>query len=287
MLSPPPTHHAASAADGKVKVATKDARKKSGAKKINDLPVTTADEGQGESPRPVTPTPTETIYMQIVDFLLEVKAMSFAERALAHHLLEPFGGTSAKYLIALARLHMQKNQLQDAEQCLAEAVQVDFQNADVWGLMGHVKYLQGDVTAAKECYERTIAFITDPYEIHSIYLRLASIYLQEAQFEEAKKTFLMACRRSPSCVSWLGVGIACYRLGEFSEAEDALCEANMLNNMDPEVWAYLSLVCLKTGRQVEAEQSYKFAVKLNLQQDELMEEIRSVQKEVGFGNPEL
>lgn len=30
MLSPPPTHHAASAADGKVKVATKDARKKSG-----------------------------------------------------------------------------------------------------------------------------------------------------------------------------------------------------------------------------------------------------------------
>lgn len=47
--------------------------------------------------------------------------------------------------------------------------------------MGHVKYLQGDVTAAKECYERTIAFISDPYEIHSIYLRLASIYLQEAQ----------------------------------------------------------------------------------------------------------
>jgi Flp pilus assembly protein TadD len=53
-------------------------------------------------------------------------------------------------------------------------------------------------------------------------------------------------------------------LGEFSEAEDALCEANMLNNMDPEVWAYLSLVCLKTGRQVEAEQSYKFAVKVNI-----------------------
>lgn len=53
-----------------------------GAKKINDLPVTTADEGQGESPRPVTPTPTETIYMQIVDFLLEVKAMSVSASVL-------------------------------------------------------------------------------------------------------------------------------------------------------------------------------------------------------------
>ena len=36
----------------------------------------------------------------------------------------------------------------------------------------------------------------------------------------------------------------------------------MLNNMDAEVWAYLSLVCLKTGRQVEAEQSFKFAIKV-------------------------
>ena len=32
--------------------------------------------------------------------------------------------------------------------------------------------------------------------------------------------------------------------------------------MDAEVWAYLSLVCLKTGRQVEAEQSFKFAIKV-------------------------
>ena len=32
------------------------------------------------------------------------------------------------------------------------------------------------------------------------------------QFQEAKNTFLLACKRSPSCVSWLGVGIACYRV---------------------------------------------------------------------------
>ena len=34
------------------------------------------------------------------------------------------------------------------------------------------------------------------------------------QFDNAKTTFLKACIRSPSCVSWLGAGIACYRVSE-------------------------------------------------------------------------
>lgn len=55
-----------------------------------------------------------------------------------------------------------------------------------------------------------------------------------------------------------------FKLGELAEAEDALSEANILNNSDPEVWGYLSLVCLKTGRQLEAEQAYKYAIKVNV-----------------------
>lgn len=52
------------------------------------------------------------------------------------------------------------------------------------------------------------------------------------------------------------------QLGELEDAEDALSEANILNNSDPEVWAYLSLVCLRSGRQFEAEQAYKYAIKV-------------------------
>ena len=47
--------------------------------------------------------------------------------------------------------------------------------------MGHVKYLVGDTDTAKHCYERTLAFVGDASEMHSIYLRLASIYLQEGK----------------------------------------------------------------------------------------------------------
>ena len=53
------------------------------------------------------------------------------------------------------------------------------------------------------------------------------------------------------------------QLGELSDAEDALAEANILNNSDPEVWAYLALVCLRTRRQFEAEQAYKYAIKVS------------------------
>lgn len=55
--------------------------------------------------------------------------MQFAERALAKHLLEdgPTGGPSAEYHIALARLLLQKQQLEEAEYNLNQALQYDHQ----------------------------------------------------------------------------------------------------------------------------------------------------------------
>jgi len=55
------------------------------------------------------------------------------------------------------------------------------QSPDAWAILGHQKYLTGDVQEAKTCYERTLSFIDDASEMHSIYLRLASIYLQQGQ----------------------------------------------------------------------------------------------------------
>lgn len=37
------------------------------------------------------------------------------------------------------------------------------------------------------------------------------------------------------------------KLGDLAEAEDALSEANILNNKDAEVWSYLLLVCLEVS----------------------------------------
>uniref|UniRef100_A0A452TWH0 Cilia and flagella associated protein 70 n=1 Tax=Ursus maritimus TaxID=29073 RepID=A0A452TWH0_URSMA len=138
---------------------------------------------------------------------------------------------------------------------------------------------------AKACYERTVSFVVDASEMHFIFLRLGHIYLEEKEYEKAKTTYLQACKRSPSCLTWLGLGIACYRLEELTEAEDALSEANALNNYNAEVWAYLALVSLKAGRQLEAEQAYKYTTKLKLKDKTLLAEIHMVQETLGFGNP--
>nr|XP_032650586.1 cilia- and flagella-associated protein 70 isoform X2 [Chelonoidis abingdonii] len=238
---------------------------------------------------PVSPSglsqPSHTIFMETIRFLMEVNALQFVHRALAHELLCQQEGPSCEYYLVLAQTHLLKKDFSKAEECLREAIQIDYLNPNVWGQKGHLCYLSGNLSEAKECYERTISFVTDASEIHFVYLRLGSIYLKEKEYDKAKGTYMLACKKSSSCLTWLGVGIACYRLKEIAEAEDALSEANALNNNNAEVWAYLALVCMQGGRQLEAEQSYKYAIKLELKNEELLQEIHEVQRMVGFGNP--
>ncbi|XP_033622434.1 cilia- and flagella-associated protein 70 isoform X2 [Fukomys damarensis] len=232
----------------------------------------------------ISQTPV-TIFMETVRFLMKVNAVQYVHRVLAHELLCPQGGPSCEYYLVLAQTHLLKKDFAQAEKYLQEAAQMDYLNPNVWGLRGHLCFLSGNHAEAKACYERTVSFVVDASEMHFIFLRLGIIYLEEKEYEKAKKTYLQACKRSPSCLTWLGLGIACYRLDELTEAEDALSEANALNNHNAEVWAYLALVCLKAGRQLEAEQAYKYTVKLKLKDEALLEEIRMVQEMVGFGDP--
>nr|XP_023500818.1 cilia- and flagella-associated protein 70 isoform X5 [Equus caballus] len=232
----------------------------------------------------ISQTPT-TIFMETIRFLMKVNAVQYVHRVLAHELLCPQGGPSCEYYLVLAQTHLLKKDFAKAEEYLQQAAQMDYLNPNVWGVKGHLYFLSGNHAEAKACYERTISFVVDAAEMHFIFLRLGHIYLEEKEYEKAKKTYLQACKRSPSCLTWLGLGIACYRLEELTEAEDALSEANALNNYNAEVWAYLALVCLKAGRQLEAEQAYKYTMKLKLKDEALLAEIHMVQETVGFGNP--
>jgi hypothetical protein len=47
--------------------------------------------------------------------------------------------------------------------------------------MGHLNYLMGKTEDARENYERTLSYITEASDMHAIYLRLASIYLEKGQ----------------------------------------------------------------------------------------------------------
>ncbi|XP_056141224.1 cilia- and flagella-associated protein 70 [Lampris incognitus] len=226
-----------------------------------------------------------TIYMETAQFLLRNTALQVAERALSQELLCSDGGPSISYHLALARLQLLRKDYRSAATSLEEVLHHNSQEADVWALYGHCHYLAEEFREAQMCYERALVQQQEPSETHSIYLRLGSIYLQEREFESARVIYLRACGSSPSCLTWLGLGIACYQLERLGDAEEALVEASSLNNMNPEVWGYLALVYLKSGRKAEAEQSYKYVVKLNLQKEPLLREIRELQDRLGFGDP--
>ncbi|XP_010181728.1 PREDICTED: tetratricopeptide repeat protein 18, partial [Mesitornis unicolor] len=206
--------------------------------------------------------PPCTIFMKTVEFLMKFNAIQFIHMALAHELLSLQEGPSSAYYLALAQTHLLKEDFSKCEDCLCEAVRIDYMNPNVWAQKGHLCYLKRDLGKAKEFYERTISFVEDAADMHFVYLRLGSIYLEEKEYSRAKQTYLLACKNSASCLTWLGVGIACYRLEEMVEAEDALSEANALNNTNAEVWGYLALICLQGGRELEAEQCYKYTLKV-------------------------
>ncbi|XP_030085475.2 cilia- and flagella-associated protein 70 isoform X1 [Serinus canaria] len=245
----------------------------------------TAVQEAPEAPEPQPPPCT--IFMKTVEFLMQFNAVRFVHKALAHELLSLQGGPTCAYYLALGWTYQLREDLPRWEECLLEAVRIDPLNPNVWAQKGHLCYLKKDFDKAKDCYERVISFEEDAADMHFVYLRLGSIYLDEKEYGRAKHIYLLACDNSASCLTWLGVGIACYRLGEMLEAEDALSEANALNNTNAEVWGYLALICLQGGRELEAEQCYKYTVKLGLQNDSLLQEIRDAQNRFGFGDPSL
>ena len=144
--------------------------------------------------------PSQTIFMQTVEFLLEVKAMpvsivflsqcfcpftadhrmtslkcehfalsvQFTERALAHHLLDDYGGPSAQYHIALARLKLQKRILEEAEESLKEALQFDHQVYPV------VK------VSKKKVIQTSYAYQNKCYNLYNLFLSIFNYILLES-----------------------------------------------------------------------------------------------------------
>ena len=72
-------------------------------------------------------------------------------------------------------------------------------------------------------------------------------------FEAARMILYKAATANPkSILSWLGLGRACYKLGQFDDAANALKEANILDPQNSEVWCYLALVaCVDKNRECE------------------------------------
>ncbi|KAJ3416941.1 Cilia- and flagella-associated protein 70 [Chytridiales sp. JEL 0842] len=244
-----------------------------------------------------TPPDSPSLFLSAAIFLIQINAGLLAERALSHELLQT--GPSVIPYLQLCQLEIQRGNFDRAQDHIKEALQVRQDDPNAWACLAHLQHRQKNYAEAKVSYETVLSLPYEPNNTPLIYTRLGSIYLgsistvanghifragkanlpaieherhiQDTNFAKmAKSMFLRACEAHASAQSWLGVGKACIALGEYDEAEDALAEANVLNNRDSEVWSFLALLCLIQDRQFEANQSISQAIRLGINDPEIL-----------------
>jgi len=133
---------------------------------------------------------------------------------------------------------------------------------------------------ARQAFSKALELSAQPMPRTAL-LYLGKLSLQSGDNAKAKELFMLACRDAPSCTAWLGVGTACLRLGQKDEAEEALAEANILNNREEAVWGQLALLCTSQDRFEEGEQAIKQALKLGLSDAQLLTELGATLRAAG------
>ena len=87
--------------------------------------------------------------------------------------------------------------------------------------------------------------------------------------------FLMCAEDYKTAFSHFNLGVACYNLGEYEEAERVLSLVNYMDPSNAETWAYLALVLLRKDQPPlnAAYQTMNEAIKLGLTNGDVMLEI--------------
>ncbi len=78
--------------------------------------------------------------------------------------------------------------------------------------------------------------------------RLGLIYIRRKAWKDARVVFLKNSKEFVSTTTWMFLGVALMRLGDLILAEDALAQANILDNLNPKVWGYMTILCLTVGK---------------------------------------
>jgi len=201
-------------------------------------------------------------YLRLAHKLLPINCGVLIEGALRAEEQVADGVTGA-LLIARAEMAFFRHGGSAAVPLLEAGLEQARKSAHGHVLLGQSRLQLGELEGARAAFEKALDLSPQPYPLAALLL-LGKLCLDAGDSARAKELFLYACRQQPSCTSWLGAGQACHALGELEQAEEALAEANVLNNRHPHVWGQLSLLCLEKRRLDEAEQALHQAYKLGL-----------------------
>ena len=208
-------------------------------------------------------------FLSLATKLLPINAQVLIEKALQLEEQLSGGATGALLLCRGEMLLRKTDSLAAAAETLEAGLELSRKSATGFMYLGMARLGLGEVVAAKAAFEKALDLSAQPYPLPALLL-LGELCLSAGDNARAKEVYLYACRQAPSCTAWLGAGVAFLRLGESAQAEEALGEANVLNNRHPVVWGQLALLCLQKQRFEEAAQALGQAYKLDLAEPELL-----------------
>ena len=79
--------------------------------------------------------------------------------------------------------------------------------------------------------------------------RLGIVYAKRKSWKDSKTVFMKVCKERVSTNAWFYLGLSLLRLGELPAAEDAITQANILDNLNPNIWALSAILCLSYGQK--------------------------------------
>merc|ERR1712176_359570 len=107
----------------------------------------------------------------------------------------------------------------------------------------------------------------------AVFIRLGSVLVAKKRWKQAREAYLRSIQYLPTAEAWTGVAYAEYRSDELQMCYEALCEANLLDNERPDVWALLTLVHLRLENWTQADHSFRQCLKLQPDCEELLLEV--------------
>lgn len=101
----------------------------------------------------------------------------------------------------------------------------------------------GNLFDSEESYISALRIKPSPKD-YLLQERLGIIYARRKAWKDSKTVFLKSCKETTSTTAWIYLGLSFLRLGELNNAEDAITQANILDNTNPIIWGLNTVLCL-------------------------------------------
>ena len=191
----------------------------------------------------LTPKDSDLLFFELIDFLLQRQIYGTADIALEYIQ----DRVSSRYLMAKAKIRVHQEKFTEATQALDKLLETNPNDQNAWVLRGHAFYLLNNLFDSEESYINALRIKIQgkpTLKDQMLQVRLGIIFCRRQSWKDAKTVFLKICKDSVSTTSWLYLGLSLIKLGELEAAEDAIAQANILDNNNPNSWGLSTILCL-------------------------------------------